>query len=50
MYAPGQKAVAQNVAKDLQIARVTPVDGAVAPNIEGSDAVVIVGKDLANRP
>jgi LytR cell envelope-related transcriptional attenuator len=50
MYAPGQKAVAQNVAKDLQITRVTPVDGAVAPNIEGSDVVVIVGKDLANRP
>jgi hypothetical protein len=28
---------------------VTPVDGATAPNIGSSDAVVIVGKDLANR-
>jgi len=49
MYAPGQKAVAQNVAKDIGVTRVTPVDGATAPNIGNSDAVVIVGKDLANR-
>jgi hypothetical protein len=49
MYAPGQKAVAQNVAHDIGVTRVTPIDGATAPNIGNSDAVVIVGKDLANR-
>jgi hypothetical protein len=50
MWAPGQEAVAQNVARDLEITRITPIDGATAPNIGDSDAVVIVGRDLANRP
>jgi hypothetical protein len=50
MWAPGQELVAQNVARDLQITRITPLDGATAPNIGESDAVVIVGRDLANKP
>jgi small-conductance mechanosensitive channel len=43
------KIVAQNVAKDLGIRRARKVDG-VSPETYGdADAVVIVGKDLANR-
>jgi LytR cell envelope-related transcriptional attenuator len=43
------KVVAQNVAKDLGIRRARKVDG-VSPETYGdADAVVIVGKDLANR-
>src|SRR5262245_57417111 len=43
------KVVAQNVAKDLGIKRARRVDG-ISPELYGdADAVVIVGKDLANR-
>lgn len=45
----GGKVVAQNVAKDLGIRKARKVDG-VSPETYGdADAVVIVGKDLANR-
>jgi LytR cell envelope-related transcriptional attenuator len=46
---PAGKVVAQNVAKDLGIKRARRIDG-ISPELYGdADAVVIVGKDLANR-
>ena len=46
---PAGKVVAQNVAKDLGIRRARRIDG-ISPELYGdADAVVIVGKDLANR-
>jgi hypothetical protein len=43
------KVVAQNVAKDLGIKRARRIDG-ISPELYGdADAVVVVGKDLANR-
>jgi LytR cell envelope-related transcriptional attenuator len=50
MFAPGEQVVAWNVAKDLHITKITPLDGAAAPDVGNSDAVVIVGKDLASSP
>lgn len=50
MWRPGQRAVAQNVAKDLGIHLAPPLDGVAASRIGTADVVVVVGRDIANGP
>lgn len=47
MFAKGKRVVGWNVAKDLGIRKVTPLDGFDESQTGGADAVVIVGLDLA---
>jgi len=49
MFTGGKKRVAQNVAKDLGIARTPPIDGLSPDEIGDADVVVLVGLDLANN-
>lgn len=50
MYLPGKEAVADNVAKDLGITTRVPQDGyPLTSDIADVDAIVVIGKDLANR-
>ncbi len=49
MFTGGKKRVAQNVAKDLDIARTPPIDGLTPDEIGNADVVVLVGLDLANN-
>ena len=46
----GKQAVAQNVAKDLNITLAPPLDGIPASKVGDADVVVVVGKDLAAGP
>jgi len=50
MWRPGKRLVAWNVAHDLGVSRVSPVDGVPWELIGGADAVVVVGEDLARGP
>lgn len=50
MWRPGQRAVAQNVAKDLGINLALPLDGVAESRIGAADVVVVVGRDIANGP
>jgi hypothetical protein len=47
-YVKGRKEVGWNLAKDLGITTAVPVDSLAEGRIGTADAVVIVGKDLAN--
>lgn len=47
MWVDGQRRVAWNVAKDLGITRATTLDGIAADSLGETDAVVLVGLDLA---
>lgn len=50
MYLPGKEAVADNVAKDLAITTRVPLDGpGLGVDTADVDAIVIIGKDLAER-
>jgi hypothetical protein len=48
MYSRGQRKAAQNVAKDLGIARAPPLDGYTADQVGDADVIVLVGMDIAN--
>lgn len=50
VYLPGKENVADNVAKDLGISKLSPLDGIeINQSTSDIDAVVIVGEDLANK-
>ncbi len=48
MYAQGERKAAQNVARDLGIARAPPLDGYTDDQVGDADVVVLVGMDIAN--
>jgi hypothetical protein len=48
MYSRGQRKAAQNVAKDLGIARAPPLDGYTDDQVGDADVIVLVGLDIAN--
>ncbi len=49
MYSDGQRRAAQNVAKDLGIARAPPLDGYTTDQVGDVDVIVLVGLDIANN-
>ncbi len=50
VYLPGKENVADNVAKDLGITKLSPIDGIeINQSTTDIDAIVIVGQDLANK-
>jgi LytR cell envelope-related transcriptional attenuator len=48
MYSQGNRKAAQNVARDLGIARAPPLDGYTDEQVGNADVVVLVGLDIAN--
>jgi len=50
MWAPGKRAVALSVAHDLDVSRVSPMDGVPHELAGGADAVLVVGADLLQGP
>jgi HAMP domain-containing protein len=50
MWAPGKRVVALNVAHDLKVSRVSPIDGVPRELVGGADAVLVVGSDLLQGP
>jgi len=49
MWRGGRRLVALNVARQLGIRRVAPVDGVPGPLAAGADAIVVLGRDRAWR-
>jgi hypothetical protein len=50
MWAEDKEEVARNVAQDLEVSLVGPLDGLTPDQIGAADVAVIVGLDVANRP